>query len=176
VHDPQPPVLIGVEAIQSRVAELAAQISRDYAGVDHLLLVGVLRGAFIFLADLSRQLTVPVQIDFIAVSSYGDSTQSSGDVRLVLDVRGRLEGRHVLLVEDIIDTGYTMEYLLRTFAARRPASLRVCTLLRSPQRLKVELPLDYVGFDIPGVWVVGYGLDLADEHRSLPYIGIAQPK
>ena len=138
-------------------------------------MVGVLRGAFIFMADLVRRLTIPVQIDFIALSSYGNSTDS-GAVRLVMDVRRSIEGRHVLLVEDITDTGYTMEYLIRTLSARRPASLRVCTLLRNPQRLQLDVPLDYVGFDIPNVWVVGYGLDLADVHRNLSYIGVAEPK
>jgi hypoxanthine phosphoribosyltransferase len=171
----RPAVLISEAAIQARVAELADQIGRDYAGQGTLLLVGVLRGAFIFMADLVRRLTIPVQIDFIAVSSYGDATES-GAVRLVLDLRRSIEGRQVLLVEDIIDSGHTMEYLLRTLAARRPASLRVCALLRNPERLQVDLPLDYVGFDIPNVWVVGYGLDLGDAHRNLAYIGIAEQK
>jgi hypoxanthine phosphoribosyltransferase len=170
---PPPPVLISEEAIQARVAELAEQISRDSAGMATLLVVGVLRGAFIFMADLVRRLTVPVQIDFIALSSYGNATDS-GAVRLIMDVRRSIAERHVLLVEDITDTGYTMEYLIRTLSARRPASLRVCTLLRNPERLQIDVALDYVGFDIPNVWVVGYGLDLADADRNLPYIGVAE--
>jgi hypoxanthine phosphoribosyltransferase len=169
-----PPILISAEDVQARVTKLAEQISRDCAGVEYLLVVGVLRGAFIFMADLVRRLTVPVQIDFIAVSSYGASTES-GAVRLIMDLRRSIEGRHILIVEDIIDSGYTMDYLLRTLSARRPASLRVCTLLRKPDRLKIDVPLDYVGFDIPDVWVVGCGLDLGDEGRNLPYIGIAEP-
>lgn len=175
MNNPSPPVLISEAAIQDRVTELAEQISRDYAGKGPLLLVGVLRGAFIFMADLARRLTVPVQIDFIAVSSYGDSS-TSGAVRLILDLRKSIEGRHVLVVEDIVDTGYTIEYLRRTLSARRPASLRVCALLRNPDRLQIDVPLGYVGFDIPNVWVVGYGLDLGDAHRNLPYIGVVEPK
>jgi hypoxanthine phosphoribosyltransferase len=174
MNPPTPPVLISAEAVQSRVAELAEQISRDCAGVDQLLVVGVLRGAFIFMADLVRRLTIPVRIDFIALSSYVDSSES-GAVRLIMDLRRSIEGRHVLIVEDIIDSGYTMDYLRRILTARRPASLRVCTLLRKPDRLKIDVPLDYVGFDIPDVWVVGCGLDLGDEGRNLPYIGIVQP-
>jgi hypoxanthine phosphoribosyltransferase len=177
--DQRPQVLISEEAVQARITELAALIARDYAGVEDLLVVGVLRGAFIFMADLVRRLD-PVQIDFIALSSYSDAVGPaaalpSGAVRLIMDVRQNIEGRHVLLVEDIIDSGYTMDYLLRTLSARRPASLRVCTLLRKPDRLKIDVPIDYVGFDIPDVWVVGCGLDLADFGRNFPYIGIVTP-
>jgi hypoxanthine phosphoribosyltransferase len=172
--DPQPAVLLTEEAVQARVTELAEQISRDHTGVDHLLVIGVLRGAFIFMADLVRRLTVPVRIDFISLSSYTGAT-TSGAVRLIMDVRQSIEGQHVLVVEDIIDSGYTMDYLLRTLSARRPASLRVCTLLRKPDRLKIDVPLDYVGFDIPDVWVVGCGLDLAEVGRQLPYIGVVEP-
>jgi hypoxanthine phosphoribosyltransferase len=172
--DPQPAVLLSEEAVQTRVTELAEQISRDHAGVNHLLVIGVLRGAFIFMADLVRRLTVPVRIDFISLSSYTGAT-TSGAVRLIMDVRQSIEGQHVLVVEDIIDSGYTMDYLLRTLSARQPASLRVCTLLRKPDRLKIDVPLDYVGFDIPDVWVVGCGLDLAEAGRQLPYIGVVEP-
>jgi hypoxanthine phosphoribosyltransferase len=170
---PLPPILISDEVIQTRVAELAEQISRDSAGMDCLLVVGVLRGAFIFMADLVRRLALPVQIDFVALASYDDST-NPGAVRLLMDVRRRIEGHHLLLVEDITDTGHTMEFLIRTLSARHPASLRICTLLRNRERLQCDVPLDYVGFDIPNVWVVGYGLDLAEEHRNLPYIAVAE--
>lgn len=173
---PAPEVLIPEAEIQRRVGELAARISRDYAdaGAEELLLVGVLRGAFIFLADLSRRLEVPCAVDFISVSSYTGAEQT-GDVRLILDVRSSLKGRHVLLVEDIVDSGHTLDYLLRTFGAREPASLKTCVLTRKPGNLEVEVPLDYLGFDIPDAWVVGYGLDLADRHRTLPYIGVVHP-
>ena len=163
--------LISEQAIARRVDELAAQISRDYAGAGELLLVGVLRGAFIFLSDLSRRLTVPCAVDFISVSSYSGAVQAGG-VRLILDVRSSLAGRHVLLVEDIVDSGHTLDYLLRTFAARDPASLKTCVLTRKPGRLQVDVPVDYLGFDIPDEWVVGYGLDFDDHHRALPYIGV----
>jgi hypoxanthine phosphoribosyltransferase len=175
MSDPHPAVLISEEAIQARVSEMAERISSDCAGADPLLVIGVLRGAFIFMADLVRRLTVPVRIDFIALSSY-DGSATSGAVRLIMDVRQSIEGRDVLIVEDITDSGYTMDYLLRTLSARRPASLRVCTLLRKPDRLKIDVPLDYVGFDIPDVWVVGYGLDLGGFGRNLPYIGVVQPQ
>jgi hypoxanthine phosphoribosyltransferase len=167
-----PPVLLSEAAIAARVEELGRQISADYAGVDELLLVGVLRGAFIFLADLSRRLTVPCAVDFIALSRYehGDKSESD-DVRLIMDVRVPLTGRHVLLVEDIVDSGVTLSYLVRLFEARAPASLRICTLTRKPNQLKVEVPIDYVGFDIPDRWVVGYGLDYDNRFRTLPYIG-----
>jgi hypoxanthine phosphoribosyltransferase len=164
--------LIDQAAIAARVAELGAQISRDYAGVDSLLAVGVLRGAFIFLADLARHIDVPTQIDFIALASYNDDTSHSGEVRLIMDVRHPIEGRHVLVVEDIVDSGHTMTYLTRLFGSRQPASLRLCTLLRKPDRLHVDVPVDYVGFDIPDEWVIGYGMDLADHWRNLPEIGV----
>ena len=166
--------LISRAAIAARVAELGAQISRDYAGVSSLLVVGVLRGAFIFLADLVRHIDVPVQIDFIALASYNDDTTHSGEVRLIMDVRHPIEGRHVLVVEDIVDSGHTVVYLERLLRARRPASFRVCTLLRKPDRLRVDAPVDYVGFDIPDEWVIGYGMDLADHWRNLPAIGIVR--
>jgi len=175
----RPPELISEEAIRDRVDELAARISHDYRerlvdGGD-LLLVGVLRGAFIFLSDLSRRLTVPCAVDFIAVSSYEDGA-TAGEVRLVLDVRATLRDRHVLVVEDIVDTGWTLDYLLRTFRAREPASLAACALVRKPGRAEVDVPVDYLGFDIPDAWVVGYGLDYADRHRTLPYIGSVEPE
>jgi len=161
--------------IAERVSELAEAISRDYAGVEELHLVGVLRGAFIFLADLARRLTVPRRVDFIALSSYEDESTTSGAVRLIMDVRTPLEGHHVLVVEDIVDTGYTLEYLLKILKARGPASLKTCVLLEKPDRLKVPTTVDYLGFSIPDEWVVGYGLDYADRYRTLPYIGVVEP-
>lgn len=162
--------LLDEETISRRVGELAAEISRDYAGKGEILLVGVLRGAFIFLADLVRRLSVPSRIDFIAVSSYEDSTRATGAVRLVMDVRADIVGRHVLLVEDIVDTGYTLQYLAQMLSARAPASMRTCALVRKTTAARVDVEPDYLGFEIPDVWVVGYGLDCFDEHRGLPYI------
>jgi hypoxanthine phosphoribosyltransferase len=170
-----PPVLLSADRIARRVTELAAQISRDYAGADDLLLVGVLRGAFIFLADLSRQLTVPCSVDFIAVSRYEHGSLPSGDVRLIMDLRVPVAGRHVLLVEDIVDSGETLAYLTRTLRARNPASLAICALTRKADRVGPESRVDYVGFDIPDRWVVGYGLDYDDQLRTLPYIGALDP-
>ena len=164
-------MLIAEERITARVRELAAQISRDYANASEVLLIGVLRGAFVFLADLSRRLTIPCRVDFIAVSRYEDGAVP-GAVRLVMDVRTGLTGRHVLLVEDIVDSGETLGYLLDMLRARGPASLRTCVLTRRPGPLAPGLTLEYVGFEIPDRWVVGYGLDHADRWRTLPYIGI----
>jgi hypoxanthine phosphoribosyltransferase len=169
-----PTPLLSEEQIQARVAELAARISADYAHVDDLMLVGVLKGAFIFMADLSRRLTIPNSVDFMALSTYGDGT-TTGAVRMVLDLRRSIENRHVLVVEDIIDTGSTLSYLLRNLEARKPASLRTCVLVRKPDRAQVEVPIDYLGFDIPDLWVVGCGLDWAERFRTLPYIGYVTP-
>ena len=175
VLEPTPAVLIPEEAILQRVGELAAQISRDYRDADDLLLVGVLRGAFIFLADLSRRLAIPRRVDFLAVSAYGLGTKSTGRIRLVSDLRCDIAGVHVLIVEDILDTGHTLRYIRETLQERGPASLRTCVLVRKPDRLEVDVPVDYLGFDIPDVWAVGYGLDCADRHRTLPYIGVVAP-
>lgn len=169
---PAPAVFISADRIADRVEQLAAQISRDYTGVDDLLLVGVLRGAFIFLADLSRRLTVPCSVDFVAVSRYERGSTPSGDVRLIMDLRVPIAGRHVLLVEDIVDSGGTLAYLTRMLHARNPASLRICALTRKTDRVPPELRVDYVGFDIPDQWVVGYGLDYGNQLRTLPYIGV----
>jgi len=162
---------ISREEIADRVGELAARIDADYAGMGELVLIGVLKGSFIFLADLVRRLTIPHRVEFIAISSYGDRESTEpGAVRLLMDVRHDIAGCHVLVVEDIIDTGYTLSYLLRLLGARGPASLRACTLLRKPDRMQVDVPVAYLGFDIPDVWVVGYGLDFAERYRTLPDI------
>jgi hypoxanthine phosphoribosyltransferase len=171
VPDAVEQVLLDGETIAARVRELAAQISADYDDDDNLVLVGVLKGAFIFMADLSRHLTVPHSVDFIALSSYNRGSVSPGAVRLIMDTRVNVTGHHVLVVEDIVDTGYTLDYLLRTFRARQPVSLRSCVLLSKPDRRQVEVPMDYLGFEVPDVWLVGYGLDYADRFRTLPYIG-----
>lgn len=172
----EPAVLIPEEKIQARVADLARRISGDYAHVEEMHLVGVLRGCFIFLADLSRRLTVPRSVDFIALAAYGQSATATGAVRLIMDLRADIAGKHVLVVEDIVDTGHTLHYLSSLLAPRGPASLRTCALLRKPARLKKEVRIDYLGFDIPDAWVVGYGLDYADKYRALPYIGVIKPE
>lgn len=163
-----PKPLISEAEIARRVDELAAQISRDYADTDELLLVGVLRGCYIFLADLSRKLTIPRRVDFIALQSYQGA--ESGAVRLIKDVQSDIEGKHILIVEDIIDSGQTLSYLLENLRARRPASLKTCVFVRKEQRRDVDVQIDYLGLEIPDFWVVGYGLDYADQYRALPYI------
>jgi hypoxanthine phosphoribosyltransferase len=169
MHTSESGILLDEETIRERVQQLAQQISDDYADVGELLMVGVLRGCYIFMADLSRALRIPRQIDFIALSSYGKGT-TSGAVRLIMDVRIDISRRHVLIVEDIVDTGHTLDYLLRLFRARNPASLKTCCLLRKTGCMEVDVPIDYLGFDIPDVWIVGYGLDCGDKYRALPYI------
>jgi len=165
--------LISEELIAERVEELAATISEDYAGKGDLVLIGVLKGSFIFLADIARRLTIPHRIEFIAVTSYGDRESTDpGAVRLLMDVRHDIGGQHVLVVEDIVDTGQTLAYLLKLLQARGPASVESCTLLRKPDRSEVEIDVAYLGFDIPDVWVVGYGLDFAERHRTLPSIRV----
>ena len=169
-------VLIDADTIQRRVNELAHQINKDYEGIkESLILVGVLKGSFIFLSDLCRKLNVPHVVDFISLSSYGATTQTTGNVRMIMDTRENLEGRHVMIVEDILDSGYTLDYLCRNFTARNPASLKTAVLLDKPQRRKVDVELDYIGFEIPDVWVVGYGLDYAERYRTLPYIAEMVP-
>ena len=162
-------VLVTDEDLQRRVAELGAEISRDYAGRD-LVMIGVLKGALLFIADLMRQLTVTCEVDFMAVSSYGSSTDSSGVVRILKDLDAPIEGRDVLIVEDIIDSGLTLQYLLRNLRARSPGSLEVCALLTKPARRRVELPIRYVGFEIPNRYVIGYGLDYAQRYRNLSFV------
>lgn len=163
-------ILIDETAIHKRVGELADRISHDYTDDDELILIGILKGAFVFLADLSRRLEIAHHIEFMALSSYADGDSQSGAVRLIMDARSDLSGRHVLIVEDILDTGHTLDYLVRMIQARSPASLRTCVLLRKLDREEVKVEIDYLGFDIPNVWVVGYGLDLGDKYRTLPYI------
>jgi hypoxanthine phosphoribosyltransferase len=164
-------VLITEDQIQARTRDLGQQISRHYEGQD-LLLICVLKGAVTFLADLMREITIPHEIDFMAISSYGASTESSGVVRILKDLDTNIEGRNVLIVEDITDTGRTLSYITRNLNTRRPKSVRVCTLLDKPSRREIDVELDYVGFEIPNKFVIGYGLDFAEIYRSLPYIGV----
>lgn len=168
-------VLISEDGLQARIGELAAEISRDYAGKD-LLLICILRGGVMFLTDLMRRLSVPHSIDFMAVSSYGAGARaSSGQVRIMMDLTMNIAGRHVLIVEDIIDTGHTMHYILQVLSAREPASLKICALLNKAERREVDVPIDYVGFDIPNQFVFGYGLDLDELYRNLPFVGVVRP-
>jgi hypoxanthine phosphoribosyltransferase len=165
-------ILISAQQIQEKVAELGEQIRKDYETAGDLLLVGVLKGCVMFMVDLARAIDMPLSIDFIAISSYGHSTRSSGVVRLLKDLETDLTGRHVLIVEDIIDSGLTLEYLKGQLLGRNPASLRICTLLNKPERREADVRVDYLGFDIPNEFVVGYGLDYAEHYRNLPYIGV----
>ena len=167
-------VLVDEESLRTRVAELGEEISTDYAGRD-LLLVGVLKGAVFFMADLMRELSIPCEIDFMAISSYGAATDSSGVVRILKDLDIPLDGRHVLVVEDIIDSGLTLSYLLRNLESREPASLEICALLTKPDRREIDVPVKYVGFEIPNEFVIGYGLDFAERYRNLPYVGVLHP-
>jgi hypoxanthine phosphoribosyltransferase len=162
-------ILVGAEDLTRRVKELADQISRDYADKD-LLLIGVLKGAVFFVSDLMRHLDIPVEVDFMAVASYGSATRSSGVVRILKDLDAAIEGRDVLIVEDIVDSGLTLQYLLRNLAGRNPRSLEVCALLIKPERRKVDLHTRYVGFEIPDRFAIGYGLDHAERYRNLPYV------
>jgi hypoxanthine phosphoribosyltransferase len=167
-------ILIGGKELQARIAELGIEISRDYAGRD-LLLVGVLKGAVFFMADLMRELTVPCEIDFMAISSYGAGTDSSGVVRILKDLDINISGRDVLVVEDIIDSGLTLSYLMRSLKARKPATVEICALLTKPERREVEVPVAYVGFEIPNRFVIGYGLDFDERYRNLPYVAVLHP-
>ncbi len=171
---PRPRVLIPDTEIDAMVTELAERISLDYTSASELVLIGVLKGAFIFLADLSRRLSVNHMVDFIALSSYGTGTESSGAVRLLMDMRVNIQGRHALIIEDIVDRGHTLAYLVNILKARGPASLKTCALVRKPVRHEVHVELDYVGFTVPDEWVVGYGLDYKEQFRTLPYIGVVR--
>ena len=166
-------ILVQPDDLQHRVRELAREISRDYAGRD-LLLIGVLKGAVFFLSDLMRHLEVECEVDFMAVSSYGSSTDSSGIVRILKDLDAPIEGRDVLIVEDIVDSGLTLSYLFRMLRARNPATLEVCALLTKPERREVDLPIRYVGFEIPNRFAIGYGLDHAERFRNLPYVAVLE--
>jgi hypoxanthine phosphoribosyltransferase len=162
-------IIVQADDLQHRVAELGAEVSRDYAGKD-LLLVGVLKGAIFFLSDLMRHIDVPCEVDFMAVASYGSATESSGVVRILKDLDIAIEDRHVLIVEDIVDSGLTLQYLLRSLRTRNPASLEVCALLTKPSRREVDLPARYIGFEIPDRFAIGYGLDHAEKYRNLPFV------
>jgi hypoxanthine phosphoribosyltransferase len=168
-------VLLSAEELAKRIAEIGAEITADYAGKE-ILMIGVLRGAVLFMADLARAIKVPVAIDFMAVSSYGAGTSSSGVVRILKDLDEDVEGKHVLVVEDIIDSGLTLNYLLDNLKSRKPASIKLCTLLNKPERRKVNVNIDYNGFDVPDYFVIGYGLDYAEKYRNLPFIGILKPE
>jgi hypoxanthine phosphoribosyltransferase len=167
-------ILIDESSLQARIRELGVEISSDYAGRD-LLLVGVLKGAVFFMADLMRELTVPCEIDFMAISSYGAATDSSGVVRILKDLDINVADRDVLVVEDIIDSGLTLSYLMRNLRARKPASLEICALLTKPERREIEVPVRYIGFEIPNRFVIGYGLDFAERYRNLPYVAVLHP-
>ena len=169
-------VLIDEATLQKRIQELAATITADYDGIEDLMLLAVLKGSYMFLADLSRSLRRPHAVDFMGVSSYGGGTKSSGAVRIMMDLKEPIEGRNVVIVEDIIDSGHTLSYLRRTLLARNPRSLRICSLLSKPVRREVEVPMDYIGFDIPDEFVVGYGLDFDELYRNLPFIAVLKPE
>jgi hypoxanthine phosphoribosyltransferase len=173
VEPPIGEVLVNADELQRRVGELGGEISRDYAGRS-LLLVGVLKGAVFFLSDLMRFIDIPVEVDFMAVASYGSATDSSGVVRILKDLDVAIEGRDVLIVEDIVDSGLTLQYLIRNLGSRNPRTLEVCALLTKPERRKVDLPTRYVGFEIPDRFVVGYGLDYQEHHRNLPFVAVLE--
>jgi len=168
-------VLITEEQLQERITQLGEEISDDYVG-KRPILVCILKGGVLFLSDLMRRITIPHEIDFMAISSYGASTESSGVVRILKDLDANIAQRHVLIVEDIIDTGHTLDYILRNLRTREPASLRICTLLSKSARRELDIPLAYVGFEIPNEFVIGYGLDFAENYRNLPYIGVLKPE
>ena len=163
-------VLYTQQQIAGRVREMAAEIERDHRGKE-LVLVGVLKGAFVFVSDLARLIDLPLSVDFIGLSSYGEETESSGVVKITSDLTRPIEGKHVLIVEDIVDTGLTMRYLLDNFSTRRPASVKICALLQKPSRLRTRIPIQYLGFTVPDLFVVGYGLDAGEKYRNLPFIG-----
>jgi hypoxanthine phosphoribosyltransferase len=164
-------VLLTQDQIGRRVRDLGAQIERDYQGKD-LVLLGVLKGSYIFISDLARAIDLPLAVDFIALSSYGEATESSGVVKITSDLSRPIEGKHVVIVEDIVDTGLTMRYLLDNMATRHPASVKLCTLLHKPARSRTRIPIDYLGFSVEDRFVVGYGLDSAEKYRNVPFIGV----
>ncbi|HWE24330.1 MAG TPA: hypoxanthine phosphoribosyltransferase [Myxococcales bacterium] len=166
-------VLFTQQQIASRVAELAGEIERDHRGKD-LVLVGVLKGAFMFVSDLARHIDLPLSVDFIGLSSYGEESESSGVVKITSDLSRPIEGKHVLIVEDIVDTGLTMRYLLDNLSTRHPASVKICALLHKPSRLRTRIPIQYLGFTLPDLFVVGYGLDAGEKFRNVPFIGVVK--
>jgi hypoxanthine phosphoribosyltransferase len=168
-------ILITEEKIQQRIAEIGARINTDFAG-EQILIIAVLKGALLFLADLIRHIDLPLAVDFLAVSSYGAGTESSGVVRILKDLDETIEHQHVIIVEDIVDSGRTLDYLLRMLRQRNPATLHVCTLLDKRERREIDVPIDYVGFEVPDAFVVGYGLDFAEHYRQLPFIGVLKPE
>jgi hypoxanthine phosphoribosyltransferase len=168
-------VMITDDQIREKTAELGRRLTEDYRGKNPLLIC-VLKGGLMFLADLMREIQIPVEIDFMAVSSYGDGTESSGVVRILMDLDRNIRGRHVLIVEDIIDTGRTLTYIMENLRTRGPASIKVCTLLNKPARRILDIPIDYVGFEIPDRFVIGYGLDYGEIYRNLPFVGVLKPE
>lgn len=169
-------VLVSEAELQTRIADLAAEMNGIYTDDDLPILVCILKGAFMFLADLTRHLDFRHEIDFMEISSYGSGTTSSGSVRILLDLASDIKERHVVIVEDIVDTGHTLTYILRNFAARKPASVRVATLLSKPSRREIEVPVDFAGFEVPDEFVIGYGLDFAQQYRNIPFIGVLKPE
>jgi hypoxanthine phosphoribosyltransferase len=169
-------ILINEQQLQQRVSEIAAAIEADYTDEDDLLLICVLKGGYVFLSDLSRALKRPHHLDFMGISSYGGKTISSGAVQIIMDLKQPLAGRHVMIVEDIIDSGHTLSYLRQNLLSRQPASLKICTLLNKPSRREVDVKVDYVGFDIPDEFVVGYGLDFDEMYRNFPFIAVLKPE
>lgn len=168
-------VLIDQDVLQARIKALAAEIEADYAGQEDLLLICVLKGAFIFLSDITRAMKRPHSVDFMGISSYGKGTTSMGAVQIIMDLKAPIENRNVLIIEDIIDSGRTLDYMRRNLLARDPASLRICTLLNKPARRELDVKVDYIGFDIPDEFVVGYGLDFDELYRNLPFIAVLKP-
>lgn len=169
-------VLYSEKQLQRRVAEMGAQISKDYADKEDVVIVGILRGCYMFMADLSKHITIPCRVDFMSVSSYGKGTSSSGQIEIKKDLSDTINGAHVILVEDILDSGNTMDYLKKVLSVRNAASIRICTLLDKPERRTKPVTADYYGFLVPDAFVVGYGLDYAEKYRNLPYIGILKPE
>ena len=168
-------VLFSEAQLDAKVSELGARISKDYEGKNPLI-VSVLKGSYVFMADLTRKITIPCNIDFMAVSSYGNGTKSTGEVQIIKDIGSKIDGRDLIIVEDILDSGVTLSFLMKILKARGANSIRLCTLLSKPERRKVDVPIDYLGFEIPDEFVVGYGLDYAEKYRNLPYIGILKPE
>lgn len=167
-------VLFSEQQLADKVSELGERISADYADKNPLV-VSVLKGSYVFMADLTRKITIPCNVDFMAVSSYGAGTKTTGEVQIIKDIGSKIDGRHLIIVEDILDSGVTLSFLMKILKARGAASIRLCTLLSKPERRKVDVPVDYLGFEIPDAFVVGYGLDYAEKYRNLPYIGILKP-